>query len=103
MNLQRFNFFREDLALCRTQLLVTLLVLLLLAEDGHEPAGLLLQTLDLGQDLLKCDINKDLKIFSNGLEALKLLAALAGEELIVHVHIILASLNSKLSDKKFRD
>ena len=48
-------------------------------------------------------VNKDLKIFSNGLEALKLLAVLAGEELIVHVNIILASLNSKLSDKKFRD
>jgi len=48
-------------------------------------------------------IHKDSKIFSNGLEALKLLAELAGEALIVHVHIILASLNSKLSDKKLRE
>lgn len=48
-------------------------------------------------------VSKDMKIFSNGLEALKLLASVAGEALLVHVHILLASLNSKLSDKKFRD
>ena len=48
-------------------------------------------------------VNKDLKIFSNALEALKLLSMVAGEALIVHIHILLASLNSKLSDKKFRD
>jgi hypothetical protein len=48
-------------------------------------------------------VSRDLKIFANGLEALKLLAQVAGESLIVHVHILLASLNSKLSDKKFRD
>lgn len=48
-------------------------------------------------------VSRDLKIFANGLESLKMLAQVAGEALIVHVHILLASLNSKLSDKKFRD
>ena len=48
-------------------------------------------------------VSKDLKIFGNALDALKLLAMVSGEALIAHVHILLASLNSKLSDKKFRD
>ena len=60
-------------------------------------------TLKLVMPLRAALVNKDLKIFSNALEALKLLAEVAGDALMPHVHILLASLNSKLSDKKFRD
>ena len=37
------------------------------------------------------------------MDLLKLLAQVTGEYLVPHVHLILASLNSKLSNKNFRE
>ena len=37
------------------------------------------------------------------MDLLKLLVQVTGESLVPHVHLILASLNSKLSNKNFRE
>jgi len=43
--------------------------------------------------------NPDKKIFANGLEALKLLSEAVGDQMNPHIHIILAQLAKKMTDK----
>ena len=47
--------------------------------------------------------SRDIKIWNNAMDDLKLLAQVTGEHFVPHAHLILASLNSKLSNKNYRE
>ena len=47
--------------------------------------------------------SRDIKIWNNAMDLLKQLAEVTGEYLVPQLHLILASLNSKLSNKNYRE
>ena len=47
--------------------------------------------------------SRDAKTWNNAMDNLKLLAQVTGEYFVPHAHLILASLNSKLSNKNYRE
>ena len=47
--------------------------------------------------------SRDMTIWNNSMDILKLLVQVTGENIVPQIHLILASLNSKLSNKNYRE
>ena len=47
--------------------------------------------------------SRDAKTWNNAMDLLKLMCEVTGEHIVPHAHLILASLNSKLSNKNYRE
>ena len=47
--------------------------------------------------------SRDVKTWNNAMDLLKLMCEVTGEHIVPHAHLILASLNSKLSNKNYRE
>ena len=47
--------------------------------------------------------SRDVKTWNNAMDLFKLMCEVTGEHIVPHAHLILASLNSKLSNKNYRE